>query len=414
MKQTVLMPADILLPKQGFEKFAVIACDQYTSEPNYWDEVEKAVGDAPSALRITLPEIYLSDSAAVPGRIAAINATMEQYLAEGVFACYENALIYLERRQQDGRVRKGLVGKIDLEGYDYRKGATTPIRATEGTVLERIPPRVKIRKDAALELPHVMLLMDDPDNTVLGNCAAEDAGQTVYDFTLMQGGGSVRGKVLSAKESQRVLSAVGALCGEEEAPFLFAVGDGNHSLATAKACWEAKKEAAAASGEALASDDPARFALVEVVNIHDEALEFEPIYRAVFGADPKELLAAFRAYLAENEGTAAPQSYTCIYEGGEEQITAVHPKFQLPVAGLQAFLDGYIAAHPGVEVDYIHGEESLRTVCRQRKGLGFLFEGMSKSGLFVSIKADGVLPRKTFSMGEAYDKRYYIEARRIK
>ncbi len=410
----VFMPANILIPKKDREKFAVVACDQYTSEPNYWREVEQIVGDTPSALRITLPEIYLADKENVPARIDAINATMEQYLAGDVFDRYEDALVYVRRRQADGKVRKGLVGMIDLECYDYQKGSKKPVRATEGTVLSRIPPRVQIRKDAGIELPHVMLLMDDPDDTVLGGCAAEGAGEVIYDFTLMQNGGAISGALLSESEKARVLAAIDALCGDEEAPFLFAVGDGNHSLATAKACWEAKKEAAKASGAILADNDPARFALVEVVNIHDGALEFEPIYRAVFDADAADLMAEMKTYFAASIGDAAPQTFRCLIGEREETYMLEKPRYQLPVASLQAFLDEYVAKHPEVEVDYIHGEQSLSDICREKNAVGFLFEGMSKSGLFSSIRADGVLPRKTFSMGEAHDKRYYIEARVIK
>jgi len=414
MKNKVFYPADILLPKKDFEKFSVVACDQYTSEPEYWDKVEEIVGDFPSAYKITLPEIYLSDKDGVDRRIAAINAEMEKYLCGDVFNEYKNAFIYVERRLACGKIRKGVVGAVDLEAYDYRKGSKFPIRATEGTVLERIPPRVKIRRDASMELPHVMLLIDDAENRVITACAG-NTEKTVYDFELMQNGGHIKGSLVSETGIAQLYDALDYLCGDDEYPFLFAVGDGNHSLATAKECWEQKKRRAADDGITLGEDDPARYALVEVVNIHDPALEFEPIYRVVFGADPKALIAEMKAYFEESgTGGAKPQviEYISTVESGS--YTIENPGYNLPVGSLQSFLDEYKAAHPEIEVDYIHGIETVKSLCKAENTIGFIFEGMGKGELFETIKADGVLPRKTFSMGEANDKRYYTEGRRIK
>ncbi len=420
MKELCFSPADILLPDFGTvdgERWATIACDQFTSEPEYWEEAARFVGDAPSALRLILPECYLAERAE---RVGPINAEMKRLVDGDFFKVYENSLLYLERTCPDGRVRRGLIGKIDLECYGYAPTDTLPVRSTEGTVLDRIPPRVEIRRDAPLELPHVMLLIDDPKGTVIEAIAAKTVGDEVYSFKLMAGGGHARGVRLTEDECGRVLAALGALAapevqkakyGKEEPVFLFAVGDGNHSLATAKACYEALK---AEIGAEAAARHPARYALAEVVNLHDAALDFEPIYRVVMGADNEDLLAAFRAYAAA-EGDAAPaqQDFLVVSAGGEETLTLPATHVQ-PVGTLQRFLDMYIKDHPEVEVDYIHDEESLRALASRPGSLGFLFRGMEKGDLFPAVAAEGPLPRKTFSMGHARDKRYYLEARRIR
>ncbi|MBE6757782.1 MAG: DUF1015 domain-containing protein [Ruminococcaceae bacterium] len=393
MKHFGLQAADILLPQGGFEAWSVVACDQYTSEPEYWDAVEKAVGDAPSALRVTLPEIYLNDDP--NARIAAINRTMAQYLAEGVLKEHPDSMVYIERETSAG-VRRGLLGVIDLEEYDYRAGSKTLIRATEQTVVERIPPRVAIRRDAPLELPHVLLLMDDAQHTVFG--AAGTEGDVVYDFDLMQGGGHIRGTRLPKAAQERVTAALSALLDGQEDPLLFAVGDGNHSLATAKECY---------------AQDPNpknRYALVEVVNIHDDSIQFEPIYRVLFHADIAEVTAELAALCGEGEDT---QAITCVTAAGETVLNLA-PTSKLPVGTLQAFLDAYLKEHPAVTIDYIHGEDTVRRLCAAEGVLGFLFDGMGKDELFPAIRQDGSLPRKTFSMGHAEDKRYYLEARVIR
>lgn len=396
-------PADILLPKCGFEKWAVVACDQFTSEADYWKAVEATVGDAPSALRITLPEIYLGGSDAEQ-RIAAINTTMSKYLCDGVFNEYKNAMIYVERTQSDGTVRHGIVGCIDLDDYDYRRASKALIRATEQTVVERIPPRVKIRKDAPLELPHVLLLTDDPERNVIEPLADKKTEMTVvYDFDLMMGGGHITGYLLPETEIKRVCNALNALTDNCDDKMMFAVGDGNHSLATAKECSK------------LTTCDKAKSALVEVVNIHDDSIQFEPIYRVLFNVDPKAVIEKFVTDLGDETHQYTGDDahvFTCVF-GGREVTVKVKPTSKLPVGTLQTWLDAYIKEN-NVKIDYIHGEDVVRTLCRDSGNLGFLFEGMKKDELFAAVRADGSLPRKTFSMGHAADKRYYIEARKIK
>ncbi len=387
-------PADILLPKCDFENWAVIACDQYTSEPEYWEEVTAAAGSKPSALNIVLPEVYLS--ADNSERIEKINKNMQAYLDSNVFCEYPDSLIYVERIQSDGKCRRGIVGKIDLESYDYHAGTNAEIRATEQTVLSRIPPRVEIRKNAPLELPHVMLLFDDAKNTVFSYLDSNKSDfEKVYDFTLMCNAGSIKGYLLNALAKDFVLSQFDSLKQQNDG-FLFCVGDGNHSLATAKECYNLNKTSAS------------RYALTEVVNIHDTALEFEPIYRVVFGINPEELLCEFVKTLGE--GT---QKFTCVYGNTVKEI-GVNPTAKLAVGTLQAFLDEYIKNHLEAEIDYIHGEDSLKKLASRPNAIGFIFDGMQKSELFEAVNADGSLPRKTFSMGHADDKRFYIEARKIK
>ena len=414
-------PADILLP-QGADmtKWAVVACDQFTSQPEYWQGVEETVGDAPSALRLILPEAKLNDPD-VDGHIADINAAMQQYLDEGVFQAYPDALFYIERTQSDGRVRHGLIGMIDLEQYDFTPGSGALIRATEGTVLSRIPPRVRVRQNAPIELPHVMLLIDDPDRTVIEPLtAASGEMEELYDFDLQQGGGHLRGWKLTAEQMDAVADALTALCTPEAmerkyglrdaAPLLFAVGDGNHSLATAKQCYENLKQV---TPEDQWASLPARYALVEVVNNHDDALQFEPIHRVLFNVEPEQVLEAFKAcYPGAHEGTGEGHAiaYTCAGRSGV--ITVPQPKMQLAVGTLQAFLDAYLQEHGG-EVDYIHGDEVTDELGSKPGNIGFKLPAMGKEQLFKTVMADGVLPRKTFSMGHAQDKRYYVEARKI-
>ncbi len=413
--------ADILLPdfsKTDGTLWAVVACDQYTSEPEYWQAVEQRIGPAPSTLGLILPEVYLSEADA---RIPKICTAMETAIKQTLLS-HPGAMLCLARTQADGRVRRGLIGTVDLEEYDYRAGAASLIRATEGTVLERIPPRVAVRRGAALELPHVMLLIDDRGKSVIEPVFGAVEGRTpIYDFDLMQNGGHVRAHLLSNAEVKAVQDTLNALITPDAmearygdaalSPLLFAVGDGNHSLATAKAAYEELK---ASIGADAAREHPARYALCEVVNLHDEALEFEPIYRVVFGADVPSLLKELKLCLQSQNGRAAPQVLTAVSADGEAALTVPHPQSQLAVGTLQAFLTDYTSRHPEVTVDYIHGEESLRALAKQPHAVGFLFEGMQKDELFRTVLYDGALPRKTFSMGHAHDKRFYIEARRIK
>lgn len=415
MKEFCFSAADILLPdfeKTAGEKWACIACDQFTSEPEYWNETERTVGEAPSALRLVLPELYLGEGDGE--RIEKIHAAMDGY-EKTVLTEHKNAMIYLRRLCPTGKVREGLIGKIDLEAYDYHKDTTAPIRATEGTVLSRIPPRVRVRRGAALELPHVMLLVDDAENKLFSMLSnAKDTMNGAYSFPLMQGGGKVEGYFLGEGEQKAALDILTSLHAGEENPLVFAVGDGNHSLASAKAYYEELKESL---GEA-AKTHPARYALVEVVNIHSDALVFEPIYRVVFGADRGELMSAMGEFASTRKGGGGRQKVTVVFkednEKCKENFTFGDGAHSLTVGTLQMFLDEYVASHEGVEVDYIHDVASLEALAMKDGAVGFLFDGMEKSELFSAVDRDGSLPRKTFSMGSAREKRYYLEARRIR
>ena len=413
------LSADILLPdfnSTDARKWAVVACDQFTSEPHYWDAVEREVGDAPSTLRVILPEVYLAEA---EKRISAINSTMDKYISK-LLVCHPDSMIYTERTQSDGSIRRGIVMAVDLECYDFKKGARSLIRATEATVVERIPPRVAIRKEAAIELPHVMLLIDDPDRTVIEPLNSDNCPHLAYDTELMQGGGHIVGRFLGNAAKARVCEALDALVTPEAmekrygdsslAPLLFAVGDGNHSLATAKTIYENLK---ASIGAKAAAEHPARYALVEVVNLHDEAMKFEPIYRVMFGVDPDDVVKELSDYICKLSGESEPQTIEYISANSNGVFTVARPEKTLAVATLQDFIDVYLRSHPSAEVDYIHGERSVRSLIRD-DSIGFLFSGMGKDELFKTVIYDGALPRKTFSMGHAEDKRYYIECRKIK
>lgn len=389
--------ADILLPKSAdMTKWSVVACDQYTSQPEYWQQAEKIVADAPSTLKLVFPEAYLSEGNA---RIEKINAAMQHYLDGGIFTEYKNSLVYIERTV-GGKVRQGLIGAVDLEDYDFRKGAKSKIRATEGTVMSRIPPRVEIRRDAPLELPHVMLLVDDINRTIIEPLAGSDK-TLLYDFELMQGGGHLTGWRLSDEAAKSALCAIAELEQTAADGLLFAVGDGNHSLATAKTCWDERKKSLSA---AEVETDPARYCLVELVNIHSEALVFEPIHRVVFDCEPEKLLEKMKA---ECGGTGHKIRY--VYAGGEGEIELSDRDAKLAVGALQSFLDA-----EGCEVDYIHGDDVCGELGKKSGNIGFLLPKPDKSDLFASVIKDGALPRKTFSMGEANEKRFYTEAKRIK
>lgn len=416
---TAFSRADILLPKDAdMEKWAVVACDQYTSEPEYWAETERIVGGEPSTLGLILPEVYLEDEN-VGERIDAIHRNMENYLAQGVFAEHKNAFVYLERVQSDGLVRAGIVGKLDLEQYDYRKGSKSLVRATEATVVERIPPRIRIRNGAPIELPHIMILIDDAAGTVVEPLTAKkDSFEKVYDFKLMQGGGSITGRLVDGESAQGVVRALEALGDidafnskyglSETQPLVYAMGDGNHSLATAKEFYEQLK--AANPGKDL-SDHPARYALVEIVNLHSEALRFEAIHRIVTGVDTAALMNALTDKLRLSADKA--EQRITVVNGSERKELYVHaPLSKLAVGSLQQALDELLPALGG-KVDYIHGEDVIERLSQPADAIGFLLPDMGKEELFPTVIVDGALPRKTFSMGHAADKRYYVEARRI-
>ena len=413
--------ANILLPKNAkMEKWAVVACDQYTSEPEYWKEVEKIVGDAPSTLKITLPEIYLEQDN-VAERIENINKEMNHLLSTDFFKTLDNSLIYLERTGADGKVRKGLIGMVDLEDYSYEKGSQSLIRATEGTVLERIPPRVRVRENANLELPHVMLLIDDEKKEIIeGLTDKVTSDDVVYDFDLMQNGGHVKGYKVPENLMDGIFKGLEDLADKDnfEAKYdvkdkgvlLFSVGDGNHSLATAKACYENLKKT---MSEDEAKNSPARYALVEVVNLHSDALEFEPIHRVVFGVEPAKMIEEFEKYYDISRTPGEGQKVEYVYEGKNETLYIKNPKSNLAVGSLQMFIDSYIKERGG-KVDYIHGDDVTKELGSKPGNIGFLLPPMAKTELFKTVILDGALPRKTFSMGHSYDKRYYLEARKIK
>jgi hypothetical protein len=424
----------VYLPKSGVDlkKWAVIACDQFTSEPEYWNQVEKMVGEAPSTLNLTFPEVYL-EKPNVAERIQNIQSTMRKYLDAGILQPHEG-LIYVERTVA-GRTRKGIVLCLDLERYDYTKGSPSLIRASEGTIVERLPPRMKIREGAALELPHILVLIDDPNRTVIEPLsAAKSKLEKLYDFDLMLDSGHLAGFGVNSDFENKIVEALRGLAKPEvfaknygidsKSPvLLFAMGDGNHSLATAKAIWEKVKSQ-------VGMDHPARYALVEIENVHDAGLEFEPIHRVLFGLK-KSLFAQMDSVFGKNfEYTplaSADEMVKAVDQAhGEKQAVGLviggkgfgvleiaHPTSNLPVGTIQFFLDPYMKDGGAEKIDYVHGKDVLVKLGCQPNNAGFYLPGMSKSDLFKTVILDGALPRKTFSMGEAREKRFYMEARKI-
>lgn len=409
-------PADILLPKdKDMTKWAVIACDQFTSSPEYWNRVAETAGDAPSALNLVLPEQYLgTEKEAV--HAAAINDTMLKYIEDGVFQVFEHSYIYVERTMFNGTIRKGLVGVIDLDSYDYTPQATTPIRATEKTVIERIPPRVKVRKDAPIELPHVIMLLDDDKKTLIESVAAKkDSLRKVYDFNLMEDGGHITGWLLDGADADEFTAAFEeyeATIDEkyqdiDKPSMVIAIGDGNHSLATAKECYEQLK---AANPGADLSNHPARFALAELENIHDDSQEFEAIHRVIVATDAEKLLADLKSDLCSEEKSEFPLE---TYIGKKQETVYLRKELgELAVGILQPWLDEYLKSNAG-EIDYIHDNDELIRLADQENAIGIILPSMEKGQLFRGVIADGSLPRKTFSMGHSREKRYYLEARKI-
>ncbi|MBP3572520.1 MAG: DUF1015 domain-containing protein [Clostridia bacterium] len=415
-------PAHILLPdftKYSGTAWSCVACDQYTSQPEYWETADKIAADSPSTLRLIIPEVYLAETEA---RKPLVLSAMEDYLRE-VLIEHPDSMILVERTLGSGETRWGLVGAVDLMTYDYRKGADSLIRATEATVAERIPARTTVRREAPVELPHVMMLIDDRDKTVVEPLTnLKDTLPVAYDHDLMQKSGHLRGYFLTPALMAQAESALAALITPEAmaerygrvglAPLLFAVGDGNHSLAAAKTCFE---EIRAAIGDEAAMSHPARYALCEVVNLYDKSLQFEPIYRVVFGVEPDHVLSAFASYIASLNGEAAPQTVEWVSGDRSGTLEIPAPAVALPVGTVQDFLDAYMKTAPdGASIDYIHGEDTAKSLADRPDAIAFLFDGMAKEELFSTVIADGALPRKTFSMGHAEDKRFYTEARRIK
>ena len=411
---------NILIPKNvDMHKWSVVACDQYTSEPEYWNEVKNIVGKSPSTLNLTLPEIYLEDED-VEERIKSINENMKKMIDEDLFTEYKDSMIYLERTQNDGKVREGLMGIVDLEDYSYEVGSGTLIRATEKTVIERIPPRMKVRENALLELPHIMILIDDEKKDIIENLKNEvTEDDVVYDFDLMQKGGHIKGYKLNDDTINEVISKLENLADKEyfekkydvkdKGILLFAMGDGNHSLATAKACYE-KLKSTMSEEEYL--NHPARYALVELVNLHSPALEFEAIHRVLFDVDINDLINNLYNYYEINENGDG-QKFELITKDMDKTLYIKNPKSNIPVGSIQIFLDEYLKTHKG-KIDYIHGEDTTKELASKENNLGIIFDAMSKNDLFKTVILDGALPRKTFSMGHSNDKRFYLEARKIK
>ena len=415
-------PADILLPQNcDLTKWSVVACDQYTSQNDYWERVAQTVGDAPSTLKLILPESQLEDGH-FEEHVADINRTMDAYLDQGLFRTLPNALIYVERWLDNKKLRRGLVGVVDLECYDYNAGSSSLIRATEGTVITRLPPRVAVRRNASLELPHIMVLVDDPDKQLIEHLTYEtDRMEEVYDFDLMERGGHITGYLVPEDLQADVCEILNTLArphdfarkydAKGKPVLLFAIGDGNHSLAAAKAAYEEKKQH---TPQEQWADLPARYALVELVNLHDESLEFEPIHRVCFDVDADELMKDFlAAYPGAHYGEGEGHTITYVFDTEVGKITIPKPTAQLPVGTLQDFLDQWMQTHSG-RIDYVHGDDVTWELGRKHGNIGFLLPAMGKDELFKTVIFDGALPRKTFSMGEAHDKRFYLEARKIK
>ncbi len=441
LENIALQVPTILLPNQDVDltRWAVIACDQYTSQADYWKQAEEIVGDAPSTLRLTFPEIYLENKDKEE-RINNINEAMRLYLADGTLVEQKPGFVLLDRKTSHAASRKGLIVALDLEHYDFSVGSKTLIRATEGTIVERLPPRIKVRENAEIELPHIMVLIDDSDKTVI-EPLFELALEKVYDFELMLNGGHVQGYLIdNPSHIAAIAEAIAHLAGPEiDNPaadrdiLLYAMGDGNHSFATAKAIWENNK--AAAEDQQAIMGHPSRYALVELVNLHDEGLEFEAIHRVMFKCSADKVLESMEHYFLKNGMELLLKTCTSIEEAKEIALAAIqdrthaipfmfqgcfgvaliqNPQLTLEVASLQAFLDDFIKHHPTAELDYIHGEDAVEELSAKQGSIGFLLSALSKFHLFKSIAQDGALPRKTFSMGEADEKRFYLECRKIR
>lgn len=425
----------IMLPElsNDLSSWAVVACDQYTSELEYWKKVEAITKGKPSTLNIIYPEVYLEDGDSEK-RIDGINTTMQKYINESVLNELDYCFILVDRKTSHAESRKGLMVALDLECYDYTKGSSTLIRATEGTVIDRLPPRIKIRQNASIELPHIMVLIDDPNKTVIEPLFEKLASlEKLYDFDLMMNGGHINGyKVAEQSDISAIADALANLaqkntfCSKYDIScdneiLLFAVGDGNHSLASAKGHWENVKVGLT---EQEQQDHPARYALVELVNVHDAGLVFEPIHRVLFNVNADDLLKEFSSFYGNTTcvdecacnciSKSIGHTFSYITASGKGTITIDNPINNLEVGTLQTFLDSYMKIHPEVKIDYIHGEEVVAKLGSQPGNMGIYLPSMNKTDLFKTVILDGALPRKTFSMGEAEEKRFYMECRKIK
>ncbi|MBF0103821.1 MAG: DUF1015 domain-containing protein [Deltaproteobacteria bacterium] len=435
----------VLLPKKGVDltKWSVVACDQFTSQPEYWEKAKSIVGNNPSTLNLIFPEVYLESKTHNRDElIGSINQHMKKYLDQNILIPQKPGFILVDRQTPHTPSRKGLIVALDLEKYDYNKGSQTLIRATEGTVLDRLPPRIKIRKNAPIELPHIMVLIDDPGRTVIEPLFHKNL-ELIYDFDLMLDGGHIKtyrvdepGLVKTVADTITALSSKEMMASKygstENGILLYAMGDGNHSLATAKAIWEDLKKTA---NKQDIMDHPARYALVELVNVHDAGLTFEPIHRVLFHVQADSLLKAMKNHFEKlgssltktvftSVGTAEKELKNFIpkktehiiafvAEGVSGFISIENPKLNLAVGTLQSFLDDYLVSHKETKIDYIHGTGVVTDLGSQQGNMGFYLPAMAKQDLFKTVYLDGALPRKTFSMGEACEKRYYLECRSI-
>ena len=412
--------ADILLPKDcDMTKWSVVACDQFSSQPEYWAALEEATAGVPSTLHLMFPEAYLETRDQF-AEAKKINAEMERYLNEGVFRTLPDSYVYLERTLRSGAVRRGLLGVLDLDAYDYTKGSVSPIRATEGTIESRLPPRVRVREGAALEMPHIMVFIDDPADTVMGLLSEMKSRlPALYDFDLCADGGHIRGWQVSSAAADTLEAALDTLADPEmlrlryggAAPVIYAMGDGNHSLATAKKCWETIKPQLS---EAEREAHPARFSLVELVNIHDEAIAFEPIHKVLFETDPGDFLSEAGAALSDLSGDADTRhTLRLMTAAGEREITVRGLTIGQIIAAAEDVCQGYIQRHGG-KIDYLHNDDTAAEMGRRASGAAILLPRMEKGELFPSIVRSGPFPKKSFSIGHAQDKRYYLECRRIR
>lgn len=434
----------ILLPEQNVDlnKWCVVACDQYTSQPDYWGKVEELVGEDPSTLHLVFPEVYLEDGDGEK-RIEKIAENMRNYLHDGTLVPLKPGFILVVRDTSRGHRRPGLMVALDLDMYSYEEQSQTIIRATEGTVIERIPPRLKIREKARVELPHIMVLIDDPKKTVIEPLLDDiDEGDKVYDTQLMMDGGTVKGYAVNDETSlKKIYGALKKLAdpeafrdkynvGPEKGLLLYAMGDGNHSLATAKAHWEALK---VTLNEKERAHHPARYTLVELVNVYGDDLEFEPVHRVLFNVDPADVLNSMVSYYAKQQCSASynifadSKSASAIGVIGEDDMHVIpfvfqgqfgilsvkHPGHNIEAGTLQGFLDQYIKNDDCVKIDYVHGREVAEELAEKSGNISFIMPPMDKHDLFKTVILEGALPRKTFSMGEADEKRFYLECREI-
>lgn len=411
MQNKIFSRANILIKKNELEKWATIACDQFTSDEDYWKEVENYIGSSPSTYNIVFPEIFLK-KINLEEKKEKIDSFMKEYLEKDLFNEYKNSYIYVERTLLDGKIRRGIIGKIDLKAYDYNKNSKTPVRPTEGTIIDRLPPRVKIRENALLESPHILILINDMKQKIIENISSKkDSFKKLYDFNLMMAGGNIKGFLVDDETSLYFEKELEVLEKNSEDNLVFATGDGNHSLATAKKCYENLIEK---YGQNFADDSEFRYALVEINNIHDKSLKFEPIHRAIFNIDKEHFLKNLKNFCENNSRASKfePQYFYLVDENKKEKIKIKSPPHNLAVGSIQFFLDEYINKF-SASIDYLHTFEEIEYIIKNKNGVGILLESINKEDLFKTVIIEGALPRKTFSMGESTEKRYYLECRKL-